>query len=131
MRRNCRYRSGAVSGWATRAICQMNLPIAPRGCETTVIKKAGCFFTAACVWVRPTALWGCPLCESATGEQVREGIFNADFGSHLLAILLPFPVLVGIVALIYFGLPPWRKSEPQRAEPRTAESVSELRNEDL
>lgn len=70
----------------------------------------------AAVSLSAEPLWGCPLCESSTGQQVRAGIFNADFGSHLVSLLLPFPVLVGIVALIYFGLPPWRKAEPVRVE---------------
>jgi hypothetical protein len=38
---------------------------------------------------------------------VRAGIFNAEFGYNLLLTLLPFPILLGLVALIYFGLPPW------------------------
>jgi hypothetical protein len=48
----------------------------------------------------------CPLCESDTGWRVRAGIFDADFGYHLAVTLLPFPVLLGVAALIHFG-PPW------------------------
>jgi hypothetical protein len=56
--------------------------------------------------------WGCPLCESETGERVRAGIFDADFGRHLLVTSLPFPVLIGIVALIHGGPGPRRRTGP-------------------
>jgi hypothetical protein len=48
----------------------------------------------------------CPVCQSETGKQVRAGIFNADFGSNLLAISLPFPVLLGVAAALHFGFRP-------------------------
>lgn len=54
-----------------------------------------------------SAAVACPFCESPTGQQVRAGIFNVDFVDHLFLTLLPFPILLAIVALIYFG-PPWR-----------------------
>ena len=37
----------------------------------------------------------CPVCATALGEQVRSGIFGPDFLSNLLAIMLPFPDVVG------------------------------------
>jgi hypothetical protein len=49
------------------------------------------------------AAWGCPFCHSATGEQVRAGIFNANFTSNLIALLAPFPVFAAVVAWMYFG----------------------------
>lgn len=49
----------------------------------------------------------CPFCNSATGEEVRSGIFNADFVRNVVATLWPFPVLLGIVGAIYLGPPPW------------------------
>jgi uncharacterized membrane protein len=52
-----------------------------------------------------TAL-ACPLCDSETGRQVRAGIFNADFVTNLVLTLLPFPVLLGLVAWIHFGPTP-------------------------
>lgn len=52
----------------------------------------------------------CTVCESETGRQVRSGIFGGDFGQDLFLTLLPFPVLLAIVALIHFGFP-W----PRRA----------------
>ena len=54
-----------------------------------------------------SAASACPYCDSPTGRQVREGIFNSDFGYNVLITLVPFPVLIVIVVLIYFGLPPW------------------------
>lgn len=49
--------------------------------------------------------YGCPLCHTQTGEQVRAGIFNGSFGWNLLVTLLPFPVFAGVVGFIYFGKP--------------------------
>jgi hypothetical protein len=64
-------------------------------------------------------VWACPLCESETGERVRAGIFAADFGYHLAVTLLPFPVFLGITALIHFGVP-WGKVGPRRLTPPVA-----------
>jgi hypothetical protein len=52
----------------------------------------------------------CPLCESETGQQVRAAIFDDDFGKKVFLTLLPFPVLAGIVALIYYGPPDIRRT---------------------
>jgi hypothetical protein len=46
---------------------------------------------------------GCPVCDTATGDQVRAGILDENFGRTLLAVVLPFPILLGVVALIHFG----------------------------
>jgi hypothetical protein len=68
----------------------------------------------------------CPVCRSATGRQVRAGLFNEDFGFNLLASLLPFPIFLGIVAAIH-GVPgrgPAANQEPSRppgANPRAKE----------
>ena len=70
--------------------------------------------TAATVLLTASLAVACPLCESATGREVRAGIFDKHFAATLLAVLLPFPVLAAVVALIYRG-PPW--SEPVE-EPR-------------
>jgi hypothetical protein len=47
----------------------------------------------------------CPVCDTGTGEQVRAGILDENFGSTLLTVLLPFPIVLGVVAMIHFGLP--------------------------
>jgi hypothetical protein len=63
---------------------------------------------AVAVFLTPLA-YGCPLCHTQTGEQVRAGIFNGSFGWNLLLTLLPFPVFAGVVGFIYFGKPRKRK----------------------
>jgi hypothetical protein len=54
-----------------------------------------------------TSAWACPWCDGgATGlNPVRDGIFNKTFLMRAAAVLAPFPVFTGIVALIYFGPP--------------------------
>jgi hypothetical protein len=57
----------------------------------------------------------CPLCHSETGQLVRSGIFDSNFGANLFAMLLPFLIIGGVVALIYRGTPshgPSVNSEP-------------------
>lgn len=61
----------------------------------------------------------CPFCESETGQQVRAGIFNDQFWANVVLTLLPFPILLTIVALIYFDVR-WQWG---CAERRTAESA--------
>ena len=52
----------------------------------------------------------CPVCDTGTGQQVRAGILDADFGWTLLAVVLPFPVLLAIVAVLHFGWPRFRRT---------------------
>jgi hypothetical protein len=54
-----------------------------------------------------TSTWACPWCDGgATGvNRVRDGIFNETFLMRAAAVLAPFPLFAGIVALIYFGPP--------------------------
>ena len=47
----------------------------------------------------------CPVCKGPTGRQVRAGLFDEDFGYHVLATALPFGVFLGVAAAIRFG--PW------------------------
>ncbi|GAB4452538.1 MAG: hypothetical protein OHK0029_03650 [Armatimonadaceae bacterium] len=47
----------------------------------------------------------CPVCDTGTGDAVRAGVFNEDFGQNLWQTLLPFPIFAGVVALVYFGPP--------------------------
>lgn len=51
----------------------------------------------------PTAIPACPVCSRGTGEAVRAGIFNEDFGPNLLMTILPFPLMLGIAAALHFG----------------------------
>jgi len=70
------------------------------------------------VLVFASAASACPFCESETGQQVKAGIFNDQFWGNVLLTLLPFPVLLAIVALIYFDVSSlwkntkgWRRSD--------------------
>lgn len=62
----------------------------------------------------------CPVCHTQTGEKVRAGIFNDEFGSNAARTLLPFPVLISLVALIHFGPPRWPGAS--KREPHTLAS---------
>lgn len=73
-----------------------------------VIRPAAAF-AGVLAWA--SSALACPLCKSETGRQVRAGIFDADFGYNLLLTLLPFIVLLAVVALIHFGVP-WGRVKP-------------------
>jgi len=47
----------------------------------------------------------CPYCTSEVGLEVSAGIFNDDFGANLALMVLPFAIMVIVVALIHFGGP--------------------------
>ena len=71
----------------------------------------------------------CPLCVSETGERVRAGIFNADFGTNLAVTVLPFSVFLAIVALIHFGWP-WAKGRSGQMTPlEVGADASSIQNE--
>jgi hypothetical protein len=59
----------------------------------------------------------CPICKSETGEQVRAGIFGADFGWNLLVTLLPFPIFLGIAMAFHLGFHPREEEEAADAMP--------------
>jgi hypothetical protein len=54
----------------------------------------------------------CPFCDGGPDgvNEVRDGIFDEHFWPRVAAIIAPFPVLAGIVALIYFGPPTFRRA---------------------
>lgn len=90
------------------------------------------FITAMFCIFWPGIALACPFCNSATSDQVREGIFNADFGYHLAMSLAPFPILFGIVLLIYFGSPSRqvkgdRDVKAELATKESATTTTELR----
>jgi len=69
--------------------------------------------------------FACPLCRSDTGRQVRDGIFNNEFGDTLLALTLPFLVITAVVGLIYNG-PPWgSRSHARPSEDRLGPAARE------
>ena len=45
----------------------------------------------------------CTVCDSVAGEQVRQAIFGPEFGSTLLAVASPFPVLLIVLFAFHFG----------------------------
>jgi hypothetical protein len=71
--------------------------------------------------LRASPAQACPLCDSATGTRVRAGIFDSSFGYNLLATLLPFPVLLGIIALIHFGPPGVKDRSGTRGRPEAGQ----------
>jgi hypothetical protein len=75
--------------------------------------RAAAVVATVAAWAGPAP--ACPLCGTDTGRQVRAGIFGDDFGRNLLLTVLPFAVLLGIVALIHFGLP-WGRTAPRPAD---------------
>lgn len=44
-------------------------------------------------------LWACPTCRPL----VKSGVYNADFGSNLLVLLLPIAILAAIAGGLYFS----------------------------
>jgi hypothetical protein len=57
------------------------------------------------LFVLASEAFACPLCHTEAGHQVRAGIFNSTFPMKLLLTAAPFPVLAGLIAFIYFGMP--------------------------
>lgn len=58
------------------------------------------------------------------------GIFNDQFWENVLLTLLPFPILLAIVALIYFELP-WPRKQAQVGTVTTGPStVSPITGDD-
>jgi hypothetical protein len=70
--------------------------------------------------IGPTAAWACPLCDSATADQVRAGLFDGHFLKNLAVVLLPFPLFIGLGVCVYFsgprqhGAAPSLDEEPRR-----------------
>ena len=63
------------------------------------------FFAALVVALfTSTAAWACPFCNPSSGiNEVKAGIFNDLFWMRAAAVVAPFPVFAGIIALIYYG----------------------------
>ena len=68
------------------------------------------FLIPVLAWLVPfSTTRACPFCYSETGQQVRAAIFNDHFALNTAATLLPFPLLLAVVAWIYVGNPFARK----------------------
>ena len=44
--------------------------------------------------------FGCPVCETETGQQVREQIFGANFGITVLKVMAPAPLIVFSILVV-------------------------------
>ena len=86
----------------------------------------------AAVWIAVqsavvSSLSACPVCDTGTGEQVRAGIMDQNFGRTLIAVLLPFPILLGVVAMIHYG---WPSARRERNHPSSHGGPREGNNDD-
>ena len=69
----------------------------------------------------------CPLCHTDLGQQVRDGIFGADFWPNLFSVLLPFPIFFSLAAALHYGFgrrTPNAKSA-ESTEPKHADNIEE------
>ena len=90
------------------------------------LRSTAAFATAV---LGASSAWACPFCESETGERVRAGIFNADFGYNLAVTVLPFSVFLAIVALIHSGWPWARVRSGQMTPLEVGADASSIQNE--
>ena len=74
-----------------------------------------------------TKAMACPFCNGGPSgmNEVWEGIFDGNFLPRVLATLAPFPIFAGIVALIYFGPPSFKRRRSDAAKFATPMSASE------
>jgi hypothetical protein len=68
----------------------------------------------------------CPVCDTGMGQQVRAGIIDENFAATLVAVLLPFPILLGLVAVIHFGWP-FHRQESQKPALNEAGRAKDVR----
>ena len=54
---------------------------------------------AAAALVVATPAWACTLCHTPTAREVRHWVLEHDFGTNLMAIALPIPLLLGAIVL--------------------------------
>lgn len=86
-----------------------------------IVRKVAWLIGAVSMWAN-SVIDACPVCDTATGQRVRAGIWDGHFGHNLLLMALPFAVFAVLVALLRFGVP-W----PYQAQPLTdAGSASPL-----
>jgi hypothetical protein len=71
------------------------------------------------VLVLAPAAAACPFCDGGPDgvNEVRDGVFDENFWPRVAATLAPFPVLAGVVALIYFGPPRFRRPAGESPAP--------------
>lgn len=64
------------------------------------MRRFGPTIIAVLLGVAPAV--ACPVCASDTGRRVRAGVFDAEFGTHLALVGVPFAVAAGVATLIHF-----------------------------
>lgn len=69
----------------------------------------------------------CPVCDTATGRQVRGRIVDADFADNLLVTALPFAVLLAVAAVLHFGVPWRRRGTTPSGPPSPSNTAPEAR----
>jgi hypothetical protein len=74
-------------------------------CNLSTDSPAGRFLIPfAWALLLPMTAPACTLCDSENGRLVRAEIFSDAFWPTLLTVISPFPVLLILLAAIYFGL---------------------------
>lgn len=53
--------------------------------------------------------WSCPVCDSPTAVEVRSGLAEDLNAKTLAAVAMPFVVVAGVVAMIHFGVPNFKR----------------------
>ena len=61
---------------------------------------------AAC---RSATGYACPLCDSPQAVEVRAGLIDELTPTTLAALTVPFLIVAGVISVVHFGLPNWRK----------------------
>ena len=51
----------------------------------------------------------CTICDSTTGQQVQRSILDEQFSANLLAVSLPFVIVLAVIATLHFALAPRRE----------------------
>lgn len=59
---------------------------------------AACSILACCC----AEALGCPWCESQIGLKVRHEVFGPAFWENAMLVILPLPILLLLVALVYY-----------------------------
>ena len=63
-------------------------------------------FAPILLLLRSVAAFACTVCDSETGQQVRSGIFEHEFGRTLLAVIAPLLAILGIVGVLHYRIFP-------------------------
>jgi hypothetical protein len=66
-------------------------------------KRLSILVLVAAVFGTVASAEACPVCDRATGRQVRAGIFDRDFAWNLGATVLPVGIFFGLAAAVHGG----------------------------